>query len=457
MFFTNDLIEHFSSGHFDLDFSHMELTQNSSQSPIIYSGMGNIKQNSDGRLAFKIYATSCTNIDDNSRFETGGLAGSLYEDQRYYTLKATDIYGREWSSIRIIPSVRAIGFNSSSRIAYGSLHSLHHERQSSLPTKFWTLNLQILADSQISPNASTDILTSVSNNTKTSSSKMDRAIFDCPFGTFDIHKDALGIHISISSKLAFQDNFTSRILESLCLVLSRELSWSSITSFGPGIEEIKLYDIRRYDTRGTQPPCVLEVYNDGSAWNLFRTYLGFIMNDTRIGYHDCSRYILMPLRLGNSTIESQSLALCVAIEGITRQFASQACNADQTNLTALESLRGYIQVWPDANELPSRSIRDRALGAISRLSSPSIPSILRHLHSAQIVSQRCAEAWSKLRNRLAHANNENVITTQSMVDLYNSTLVLLYQLVFHICQFQGTYIDYSTRGFPHQAYPTPHE
>jgi hypothetical protein len=92
-----DLIDLLRTGTLDLDCSEFCLTQNTENQPRMFRGPGYIRQGPDGTLCFKIYTTETNNYDPYHSVEELGPPGTLVSEVQFYSLKATDSYGKIWT------------------------------------------------------------------------------------------------------------------------------------------------------------------------------------------------------------------------------------------------------------------------------------------------------------------------------------------------------------------------
>ena len=86
----DQLVSSFKSGNLEIDCREMKLTQNRAANPITYAGKGTIRQAADGRLEFKLYATSTNDSQAADIKRIFSVAsGQMYVESDYCTLTAT--------------------------------------------------------------------------------------------------------------------------------------------------------------------------------------------------------------------------------------------------------------------------------------------------------------------------------------------------------------------------------
>jgi hypothetical protein len=102
-----ELIRALRQGTLHIDCVEMTLVQNASDAPVRFMGRGYLYQDGDAVICFKMYVNQSENVSETQHLSliTGGRAGTLVEEQRYYNLSCKSYDGQPWERQRIIPSM----------------------------------------------------------------------------------------------------------------------------------------------------------------------------------------------------------------------------------------------------------------------------------------------------------------------------------------------------------------
>ena len=76
-----------------------------------------------------------------------------------------------------------------------------------------------------------------------------------------------------------------------------------------------------------------------------------------------------------------------------------------------------------------------------------------------LLNKAMVVEWVKLRNKLVHPvkMNQDPIAIQKYIDLIDTCLALFYRLIFIIIKYEGSYTDYSKRGWSEKKFKLKNE
>ena len=92
------------------------------------------------------------------------------------------------------------------------------------------------------------------------------------------------------------------------------------------------------------------------------------------------------------------------------------------------------------------------------LKTVSVPDKLYYFQQKNLVAEENVSAWKKLRPKHVHPNESNPRNwtpehIQQLFDRLNGVTTLMYQVVFSLIEYQGTFSDYGTRDYPIKEFP----
>jgi hypothetical protein len=323
--FMHELIEALQKGKWEVDCVSITLTQNDTSEPTVFSGPGYLRQGEGGTVEYKVYPTT-THEWTIWEKQLGGVEGKLIDASRYYTLKATDRFGRHWEWWRTIPEIGSIALETGvHHVIDGKAHELAFSRRSGLPEDVFNLKMFFFAEAEIPCNARTEVVALTGGEKQHTSSLLNVAEFSTPIGNFHVSNQAGLVLVEVDSEAALPKYIEVRIVEAMGLVLARPLFWNVIERYENGIETVRVRGKRVITNAKLLPPVGRgPIYLAGEVWRLFENYLTFICSYPGDRFHPCSRHLFSALEASAGTIDAQALALGVAVEGIVKKLFPKA-------------------------------------------------------------------------------------------------------------------------------------
>lgn len=452
--FLHELIEALQTGKWEVDCVSITLTQNDTAEPTIFSGPGYLRQGGGGTVEYKAYPT--TTHDWNIWEEQfGGVEGKLIESSRYYTLTATDRFGRRWEWWRTIPEISSSALESGiHHVIDGKAHELTCSRRSGLSENVFNLKMFFFVEVEIPCNARTELVTVIGDEKLRTSSLLNVARFSTPMGDFHISNQAGLVLVEVDSESALPENIEIRIVEALGLVLAKPLFWNVVERYENGTETIRVRGQRVSSNAKLLPPVGRgRIDLTGQVWRLFEKYLTFVCSYSGNRFHPCSRHLFSALEASAGTINAQALALGVGVEGIVKKLFPEAGSLPEGLKPKVRQLRKHFEKWEGLKDAQTKeALWKRVQDMLGRLLDVSTKSKLHALVTEKAVDEGHVEAWGAIRNTSAHGETPGSENLQTLVDLCHKVTVLMYHLIFHAVGFEGIYIDYSTHGWPPKRY-----
>jgi hypothetical protein len=380
-----------------------------------------------------------------------GTPGKLIDPSMYYTLQAKDSFGRAWLCDRVLPDFSTFfGDNSWDTIVSGQLYLLESTQEQHYSVKTTYIRLAFFVDVKLPANTVTEVIKRVGGEEQRGASALDVAKVETEFGSFVFRTEPGKLIVSCSCLKAPQEHFFVRIMESLSFVFGKRLWWNFV-------EERRDRTVIRRIRGGNESDersLVLPVNENDTpspffTWRLFSLYLSFISSHKGGTLHPCSRVLFPVYQAHQGTVESQALALGVAVEGICKELFPETVSQAQELRVWAKSLREHCEVWKGFQDpLVRTALYDRISGLLGQLNSVRAKDTLMRLVSDGVAYERHVKAWGKLRNQAAHANIHASGTLQELVDLCAGVTMLLYHLIFKAIGYEGAYTDHSEYGYP---------
>ena len=243
------------------------------------------------------------------------------------------------------------------------------------------------------------------------------------------------------------EHIETRIIESLQFVLARPLLWSIMIKGTGGSTISCIREIGSNNLRyKVQPPISL---TDNTEWfcKLFELYLKYVLQHTEDKLHPISAQMRSICRASVGNVETQSLILSVAVESILKRVHETTFQLSPEEKEWINKAQEYFCSWGGPENLSKR-----ILSLFTMLPNPSASMRLNELVELRAINNEHRQAWSTLRNKLAHGGALGSTSLQEFLELSNTVLVLFYHLVFFAIGYEGKYTDYSTIGWPQKDY-----
>lgn len=414
-----------------------------------HQGAGLISQTSDGSFSLKMYCNG--NVSPQDVFSRlNWKAGELIHEEYYYALTATDIKGRQWDAKWIIPDIHS-GPDPNGYIIYANLRELSFSSDLYTEVSTYYAGIYFPGDISIPFNTVVTIEKMVDGQKRSSSGNLNVSKFTVCGIEFEIEKDVGWLLLSALSDTTIDDALIMRLVESLQFVLARPLSWSIVELIHGKTRKVRVKSSQRnVDKSRVQPPVHFQVVDRlDKVWTLFGRYLIHTKTYDEELWHPLFRWIHAVIESGCSSLDTESLILSVAIEGLLRE---EFDNLDYRNSELQKQIEDARCVIEKSSLQPS--FKNRVLGLFGNMLKPRAKDSLHILKNKNLLDPRLLEEYDKLRNSTAHGELADSSKFQVHLDRCAAVLVLFYHIIFLTIGYSGPYTDYSTRGFPEKEFTT---
>lgn len=439
----DDLIAQLTARTFDLSLPRCELRQCGVSSPLIYSGAGFVRQESDGRLVLRMFAAK--EVDEGARlahiFSNSFIPGVLIPDTDYYDFTATDQGGHTWRAER--QSIEEI---------FGVGHEIHVQLR-------WLEKIEdigkpgdAVGQGWFIP-GSFELPWHIQTRTERKMS-VDRFEFEDSAFAWKAHKAEAGLNLHLAVKDPSLELHAKRFLHALGMLLGQILEPLVSYQVGDGRFITRIHPLPSTTPARLTGPMELQLYEHHDA----HRFLACCMHRADRQYPVPTdqflilyRFWYRVARARSTDIENSSLVLSVAIEGVLKALFHSRYDTDaefglllQAGMPAIEKLAAH----PRVRVLLLKSLENAAL--------PKPKDTMQRLKEQGVLTQEHIKAWKDLRHAGAHGAllEDDKGKFQRQLDRYFCCLDLFYRMVFVAVGYRGQYVDRSKPGWPKSTFPT---
>ena len=451
------------AGTLRVDCTSISLKGTENGTPKEFTGPGYISQTDTEGFAIAIFVAGTLSPQEVRR--PGGAPGTLLSGSNCFTLEATDELNRNWRAENIsmcAPEgcvgasgyvVRATCWEVVTQRPSGSMEGFSLEVWSRgelpLPPPHHTSRGLLSLVEQPENYAGRWYGTTVVANTFHSDG------FD--FALFHHHGNTC---VRAMGKQPWPPNIGSRVWESMLFALAGPLNWSAIRLAEGANEELRMRSPRRQATSNGNPPILSHLYPPPhDTWQIFDRYLQYVLRAQPEAthpwqLHSLSTQVFSVRNSAGASLETQSLALTVAVEAVLKRFFPELGKPTETDIAALDNMLNHIKGWKYGDNKINFCLKERALSAIGSFKKTSASDRLYALLSLGAISKAGLDAWKKLRNAANHGEwSSRRSNYQEWIEQIGAVRTLFHQLIFRLIGYTGTYTDYGTRGYLLGRYP----
>lgn len=444
----NDFAGLLLSKKWDVPCVQMKVVQNAASEPATFFGKGHLYQDTDGTILFRLFPTEFANHNCLKFWPDKLVPGKLFPDNSYYSLEATDWYGRRWKWHRILPHIPSSFCNEKPEVLVeGRLDEIRFDEDRSFRDNRNYLTMHFFVDAKVPAISVTETFTHFDGALRFSASALDHAQLNTDFGEFVVRTESGKLIVECESDKPFPDHFPLRVSESLSFILARRLYWNVLDVCADGKRQVKLRGQKGSDPKSASPPMADNHPNSPRwLWAMFTDYLNFVSKYTEPKFHPCTRHLFSIYQAYQGTLEAKTLALSVAVEGLVKDLYPQKGQEKAQIKKVVRQLRQHCEAWEGfRDEDIKRQLGDRLSGILGQLTTQRPKDTLFQLMNEKLVEKLHIDAWAKLRNLAAHGEYLGSLTTQEIVDLIHVVEVLVYRLILKAIRYEGLFTDYASQ------------
>lgn len=435
--------EDFAELKFKIECGEMVLTE-AGNDPIELRGPGEIWQDENGVLQFKLFDDSLGYQKLFRKFMRFDGVGQLVPEEDYFTLNATSFSGQKWIAHRVCPEPNE-GLDGC--FAHDRLHELIYTGERRPNLEFDFVELRFLGRLKFPSNPITHTGTRVGDRDHHTSYEWNAAFIDD--GDFHFEMSYQGEHTIVNLRLPVGQRTPrtpSRIREALQFVLGQQLAVMVTEIVSGDTTETRLTSPERGREKMPPPLQFRSADQDGHVWRMFANYFRHIHSDTKSGWHPISCHVGSVIEVSSAPLEVRVLALAVAVEGLAGCCFSELGKAGDDFLEELNAVQEMLKT------MKLRS-HDRIMGSIGAMRKPRNSDALRAFIANHHPSSDFYHSWSQLRHVSAHGGGLGGRDVKTVFPLQNQVLSLMYSIVFAAINYVGPRTDYSLMGWPRGTWP----
>ncbi len=439
MNFNLETIEKFISNTFEIDCIDICLTQKIEKEPIVYTGPGTIYQDEHGVLQLKLYSKINDTKKELSHLFKYRAPGKIIADDNYFTLKAIDMSGKEWLADNIWVSAN-VSFPASGQVIKSTLREIETIEDESTAEKNYLLII-VPGKHEIPCNEKEDL--------PNGGCRFNRSVFSANNIDFEFKKlDNCLIIDARSASDCLKEGTYVKILEALSIIRGLIIHPVVVKNTQQDHAVLKIKSATNpYSNNKFPIPFKHSTPTDLQSFScFFEKYMAAIDSS----FSDLFGFWHKVNRAWQVNIKDSSLALGVAIEGITRTYFGK-CGLPDKEITQQAN-----EAKQKLNDIDiGKRIKDRLLNSIGDLLQNTSPrGALYQMAQDGLLSEEMVAEWKKLRNKSVHPDNlnEDPRALQKYIDQIYTCIALFYRLLFIIIKYDGNYIDYSENGWPKKKF-----
>ena len=435
--------EDFAEGRFKIECSQLVLT--SFGNDLVIKGAGEIWQDEEGVLQYKIFIDETALRALYEHTLKPMTPGQLIPEEDYFSLEAREFSGPIWRADHVLAGHRGgVGGG----FALGHLYDL--KRTGSCPdgkeSAFMICRFGGKLDFPC--NEMTETVIRVGGQDHYTSHSLNAAFIDEGEHKFQILQKKEHTFVYLSLPLAQLNAATPfRITEALQFVLGLQPALMAVETNARSQHETRLISQSRGKGQ-LPPPLDVERGQGNDIWRMFMNYFCYVQPNSTVGWHPISRHVATVIESTAGSLETEVLALSVAVEGLAADSFAHLAPISPDFLSDLDSAEAAIKEI-DLNDRGRR----RICGSINAMRRPRNSDVLRAFIEEHDLPIGLYDSWSRLRQAAAHGGGGGGRDFEEILKLRGEVLSLFYSLIFATIGYRGPRTDYSLSDWPICLWP----
>jgi hypothetical protein len=434
------------SNSLEIDCFNIFLTQKTDKDPIVYTGSGTIYQDEHGILQLKLYSKINDVKKELSHQFKYLLPGEIIAENNYFTLRAIDMSGTEWIADNLYISP-VVSFPTEGLVIKARIDEIKTNELNKSPSNINKNYLFIIVPGQykIPCNKAEDL--------PNGGWRLNRTVFSANKIDFEFKKydDYLTIYANTKTGKLDKDVYL-KLLEALSIITGFIVRPMVVKSTQKDKEILKIKSVdNSFSNKELSPPFK---HFTTTELESFICFLEKYLVNIKAPFSDLFGFWFKINRAWQSGIMHSTLSLCVSIEGIVKSYFNDKWMPDKDILYQAQKATQIIE----GSDIGKR-IKKYLMDSIDRLNNASPKDILYQMVENSTLNNDIVKTWDKLRNKSVHPvkMNQDPITIQKYIDQIDICLTLFYRLIFIIIKYEGSYIDYSEKGWPEKKFKLKNE
>ena len=440
----------FANLTFKAECSRIQLTR-AGERPITVHGPGEVWQNADGMLEFKVFILAGMQ-DLLNDLQRPRPPGQLIPESDFLQLEANEYGGRVWNASYILPSWR--GGLQGQGIAHGVIDRLVYSSPLPFTPTQDCVEIRLKGLLTFPCNSGTSVSVEVGGRQIHSSSSLNAAfITNSDYDLEIYHEDDHTVARYRAPLGSTDENTPIRIQESLQFILGVPIAILVTKTFAGGNERVVLTSpfMSKGSCRMPPPIHFRNIEENGPVWALFHHYFVYVRTNGEDGWHPISKQVGAALESSAASLDAEVLGLAVATEGLAEQcfptYGAVSGETIQDISTAMELISGL-------DALPE-TLRPRLEGALNAMRQARNSDRIREYLRRSGLPNTLYRSWSSLRNVSAHGGGTGGRNITELLRLREEVIFLFYSMILSAVGYSGVRTDYFTLGWPCCNWPLP--
>lgn len=389
--FSQETLDSIADRDATIECFNITLTQNTSKSPLIFSGPGCLFFDENKTLKVKIYsASTSSHLPEMVRFVWSNHVGIIPEE-RYFTLEAEDTSGKTWKNTFVLAE-RGLNTYPSGTVLELTLNNARSLSQ--------LKNSVVGGSALIKVNGNYRMPFNEYIENGKGSKELAKLTLSQGTKTIEIVQKGNRLDISVvDSKDPVELDSLFYLLEGISIAIGQLLKASLIVARNGMAYEAYIQGKAPESTYTLAEP-IVEIFLGREAG--LDKFLKMYLLARPKGLNHLANYWSRLKDISKANTEAAALVLCVNIEGMVKNYFSTSSNLDEKTLKEISDTRAFIRA--SGASIPKVGA-DAILGFLGSLKTKTVSAILTDMSESGEVERAHVKSWKDLRNTLAHADN----------------------------------------------------
>ncbi|WOD12969.1 hypothetical protein RPW65_09060 [Pseudomonas sp. NyZ704] len=389
--FSQKVIDSLAERTATIECFNITLTQNTPNSPLIFSGPGCLFFDDNKNLKVKLYSSSTTSgSTEMIKFFWSDHVG-LIPEERYFTLEAEDTSGKIWTNTRILAQ-RGVDTYPSGVVLVLALDNAKSLSQLQNSAAGGSALITVNGVYRLPFNEFID-------NGK-GSKELAKLVLSEGTKTVEITQELTKLSIEmVDSKDPVDLSSLFYVLEGISIATGQLLEASFIVTRNGKAYEAYIQGRVAKNTY-TLANSIVELFPRREAG--LHSFLQMYMKARPKGLNHLSNYWHRLKDISTANTEAAALVLCVNIEGMVKNYFSRNIDLDEKSLMEICNTQKFIKA--SKSSIPEMGI-NAILSFLGSLKTKTVSAILTEMGTSGEVDKAHVKSWKDLRHTLAHADN----------------------------------------------------
>lgn len=418
--FTQEIFDSIAEREATIECFNITLTQNTPNSPLVFSGPGCLFFDDNKNLKVKFYSTRTTSESTEIfNFFWSDHIGIIPEE-RYFTLEAEDVSGKVWRNTRTLAE-SGVDTYPSGVVLVLALNNV----KSVLPLKKSTTE----NSATIIVNGTYRLPFNEFIDNGKGSRVLARLVLSQGVKRLEITQEESRLNINVfDSKDPVELHTLFYMLEGISIAIGQLLEASLIITKSRATYETYIQGKSARSAYTLAEP-IVELFPRKET--KLHNFLQMYMNARPKGLNHLSNYWHRLKDISTANTEAAALVLCVNIEGMIKNYFSENIDVDEKTLTEICDTQKFIKASKSCiPEVGANAI----LSFLGGLKNKTVSAILTDMGTSGDIDKAHVKSWKSLRHTLAHADNTVISSNNFEEFVFNlQNCLALFSRLIELC------------------------